>query len=72
MLVSYARCTALSNERGVCVLFERVKVGTASPATPDAICSKTIAMCKACNVPISDRTCPDLALLLCGLKYMIF
>jgi hypothetical protein len=32
------------------MLFKRVKVGTASPATPDANCSKTITMCKACNV----------------------
>jgi hypothetical protein len=42
------------------MLFERVKVGTASPATPDANCSKTIGMFKACNVPISDRTAPIL------------
>ena len=55
--------------RGTVMLLERVKVGTASPATPDANCSKTIAMCKACNVPISDRTCPDLALLFCGVQY---
>jgi hypothetical protein len=42
------------------VLFERVKVGTASSATPDANCSKTIAMCKACtcNVPTPIECAP--------------
>ena len=49
--------------RGTVMLFERLKVGTASLATPDANCSKTMAMCKPC---------PNLALLLCGLKYKIF
>ena len=54
--------------RGTVMLFERVKVGTALPATPDANCSKTIAMCKACNVLISDWTCPDLAFVIMWVK----